>query len=194
MADFPIAVLGAGAIGRSHVERLLRTPGFQLVGVAEPSLEGARWCEERQLRSFARHEDLLEQTRPAGVIIATPNATHLPLAADCLARGVPVLVEKPVADTLEAAARLVALEREHAVPVLVGHHRRHNPVLQRAREWVQQGRLGRVLTATVLATFHKPAAYFEASWRRSPGGGPVLINLIHDIDMLLYLLGPLQGV
>jgi predicted dehydrogenase len=103
-------------------------------------------------------------------------------------------VEKPIADSMGAAAQLVQLERETGVPVLVGHHRRHNPIVQRARQWIAQGRLGRVVTATALATFFKPAAYFDVPWRRSPGGGPVLINLIHDIDMLLHLLGDVRSV
>lgn len=192
--EFPVAVIGAGVIGRSHIERVLRTPGFELVGVAEPSPEGARWCETRLVPVFEHHEALLDHCRPAGVIVATPNATHLDVAATCLARGVPVLIEKPVTDTLAAAERLIALERGHGVPVLVGHHRRHNPIVQRARQCIEDGQLGQVLTATALAHCFKPPGYFDMAWRRSPGGGPVLINLIHDIDMLLYLLGPATQV
>jgi predicted dehydrogenase len=190
----PLAVVGAGAIGRSHVERILRTPGVVLAGVAESGEAGRQWCAERQLPCYPDHHALLRATRPAGAVIATPNATHVAIAADFLAAGVPVLVEKPIADSLHDAARLVHLQRETAIPVLVGHHRRHNPVVQRAREWIAEGRLGRVVAATVLAAFYKPDAYFDLAWRREPGGGPVLINLIHDIDLLLFLLGDARSV
>lgn len=194
MEAFPIAVVGAGAIGRAHIGRILSTPGFALAGVAEPDEAGARWCAQHGLRTFADHRALLEAARPRAVVVATPNATHVDVSSDCLAAGVPVLLEKPVADTVAAGLRLLEAERRTGVPVLVGHHRRHNPVLQRARQWVDEGRLGRVVSATAIASFYKPESYFELAWRRSAGGGPVLINLIHDIDMLLFLLGDVAAV
>jgi predicted dehydrogenase len=188
--DFRIAVIGAGAIGRSHVERVLATQGFQLVGVAEPRESGRAWCAGRGVDTYASHRELLDATRPDGAIVATPNQTHLEVSAECIGLGVPVLLEKPLADTVEAAGRLVDLRRTSGVPVLVGHHRRHNPILQRARELVRDGRLGRIVAAHAMATFYKPSPYFDVSWRRQPGGGPVMINLIHDVDMLVFLLGP----
>jgi predicted dehydrogenase len=111
-----------------------------------------------------------------------------------MALGIPVLVEKPVTDTLSAAECLIQMEKDTGVPVLVGHHRRHNPILQRARQIVAEGRLGQVLSATVMANFYKPEGYFDVAWRRQSGGGPVLINLIHDIDMLVFLLGEVHAV
>ena len=80
------------------------------------------------------------------------------------------------------------------MPVLVGHHRRHNPINTRARSILQEGRLGRVVTANVMCTVLKPDAYFDAAWRRQPCGGPVLINLIHEIDMLRFLCGEITEV
>jgi predicted dehydrogenase len=192
-AAISIGVVGAGAIGRAHVERILRTPGAVLAGVAEPGEAGRQWCEQRGVAWFPEHGALLEATRPQGMVVATPNATHVAIAEECMAFGTPVLVEKPLADRLDDAARLVHLERSSGVPVLVGHHRRHNPVLQRAREWIAEGRLGQVVNAVALACVFKPASYFELAWRREAGGGPVLINLIHDVDMLLYLLGPARA-
>jgi predicted dehydrogenase len=107
---------------------------------------------------------------------------------------VAALVEKPLADTVREAQALVDAQARTGVPVLVGHHRRHNPISRRAREIVDSGRLGRLVTASALATFLKPEPYFEAPWRRQKGGGPILINLIHDIDMLRFLLGEIESV
>lgn len=194
MHKFPLAVIGAGVIGRTHIERILKTPEFALVGVAEPGEASRQWCAERHIPTFDNHPALLEATRPQGVVIATPNATHVEVAADCMARGIAVLIEKPVADTLAAAERLIQIAQDTGVPVLVGHHRRHNPILQRARQIMAEGRLGQVLSANVMANFYKPEAYFDVPWRRQAGGGPVLINLIHDIDMLVYLLGEVRAV
>jgi predicted dehydrogenase len=194
MQKFPLAVIGAGVMGQTHIERILKTPEFALVGVAEPSEVGRQWCAERHLPTFESHTALLEATRPQGVVIATPNATHVEVAADCMALGLAVLIEKPVADTQAAAERLIQLEKDTGVPVLVGHHRRQNPILQKARQIVADGRLGQVVSASVMANVYKPAAYFDRAWRRQAGGGPVLINLIHDIDMLVYLLGDVRAV
>ncbi len=194
MSSTRLAVIGAGAIGRAHIERILHTPGLALAGVADPAPATQALAQAAGVPWFADHRQLLEQTRPHGAIVATPNASHVDVAWDCLQRGVAALVEKPVADTVEAAQRLVAAEAAHQVPVLVGHHRRHNPINRRAKELIAQGRLGRLVAATALALFLKPESYFEAAWRREPGGGPVLINLIHDIDMLRFLVGEISEV
>lgn len=194
MSSTRLAVIGAGAIGRAHVGHILRTPGLALAGIADPAPAAQALAQAAGVPWFADHRSLLAQARPQGAVVATPNVSHVDVACDCLQRGVATLVEKPVADTVEAARRLVAAEAAHQVPVLVGHHRRHNPINRRARELIAQGRLGRLVAATALALVLKPERYFEAAWRREPGGGPVLINLIHDIDMLRFLVGEVTEV
>jgi len=99
-----------------------------------------------------------------------------------------------VADTVAEARKLADAVARTGVPVLVGHHRRHNPINQRARALIADGKLGRIVSATALATFLKPDPYFDLAWRRQAGGGPILINLIHDIDMLRFLLGEVTQV
>ena len=193
-ARLPVAVLGAGAIGRMHIERILAHPDVSLAGIADPSDAGRALAESLGAPWAADHRSALERFQPQGAIVATPNATHVPVAMDCLAQGVAALVEKPVADTVAEAQALVDAQARSGVPVLVGHHRRHNPINRRAREIVASGRLGRIVTANVMATFFKPEAYFEADWRRQPGGGPVLINLIHEIDQLRFLCGEITQV
>lgn len=190
----PIAVFGAGAIGRMHIERIVGHEQVSLAGIADPSGDAHALAERLGVAWFAEPHELLERVRPAAAIIATPNATHTGLAAECLARNIPVLVEKPIADTLQNAQRLCELAESSGVPVLVGHQRRHNPVLRRARELVREGLLGRAVSATVMATWLKPDSYFEMAWRRQAGGGPVLINMIHDIDLLRFLLGEVVSV
>ena len=190
----PIALIGAGAIGRTHLERLQRSDRLALAGIADPTAPGRAAAEAAGVPWFADHRALLDALRPAGAIVATPNATHVAIALDCLAAGAAVLVEKPVADSVEDARRLVEAESRHGMPVLIGHHRRHNPVIRRAREIVAAGRLGRIVAVNALATFLKPDSYFEAAWRRERGGGPVLINLIHDIDLLRFLVGEIASV
>jgi predicted dehydrogenase len=104
-------------------------------------------------------------------------------------------VEKPLAETLGDARRLADAEAAGRVPVLVGHHRRHSGLLETAREVIASGRLGRIVAVNGSATFRKPDAYFrDAPWRARRGGGPILINLVHEIDNLRMLLGELVQV
>ena len=190
----PLAVIGAGLIGRTHIDRILRHPALHLAAIVDPTPAGQALAASLGVPGFATHAEMLDKTAVRGAVVATPNVTHVPLATDCLRRGVAVLVEKPVADTVDEARELVRVQAETGVAVLVGHHRRHNPINRRARALVAEGRLGRIVTASALATFLKPASYFDVAWRRQPGGGPILINLIHDIDMLRFIVGEIDSV
>ncbi|MBU9400117.1 Gfo/Idh/MocA family protein [Burkholderia multivorans] len=194
MARRRLAVIGAGAIGRMHVERARVHPQVEVVAIADPSPAAEQFARAEGLRWFADYAAMLDEVRPDGAIVATPNATHVAVGLACIARGVPALIEKPVSDSVDAADAMSRAAREAGVPLLVGHHRRHNPILRRAREIVQSGRLGRPVAANALATFYKPDAYFDVEWRRQAGGGPVLINLIHDIDIMRFLLGEIVEV
>ena len=194
MQPVRLLLIGAGVIGRTHIDRIGRDPHLALAGIAEPSAAGKALAEQLGVPWAASHLELLDRTQAQGAIVATPNASHVGMAIDCLERGVAALVEKPVADTVTEALALVQAQQRTGVPVLVGHHRRHNPINSRARSIVQNGRLGRVVTANVMCTVLKPDAYFDAAWRRQPGGGPVLINLIHEIDMLRFLCGEITEV
>ena len=189
-----IAVIGAGVIGKTHIDRILRNPQLVLAGIADPTPAGEALAMSFGVPWFADHRGLLERAGPQGAVVATPNSSHVPVALDCLERGIAALVEKPVADTVAEAQLLVDAQARTGVPVLVGHHRRHNPINRRAREIVQSGRLGRLVAVNVMATFLKPDAYFDVAWRREPGGGPILINLIHEIDMLRFLVGEIASV
>ena len=189
-----LALIGAGIIGKTHIDRIQRHPELTLAGIADPTPTGKAMAEGLGVPWAAEPGVLLDQVRPQGAIVATPNVAHVPVALECLARGIPALVEKPVADTLDEARKLTQTVARTGIPVLVGHHRRHNPINQRARALIEEGRLGHIVSATALATFLKPDPYFDVAWRRQAGGGPILINLIHDIDTLRFLLGEVAEV
>ncbi|MDE2418305.1 MAG: Gfo/Idh/MocA family oxidoreductase [Burkholderiales bacterium] len=194
MPKTPIAVIGAGAIGRTHIDRIVRSDSLQLAAIADPTDAGKALAQSLNVPWFADHHSMLDRTQPRGAVVATPNSMHISMAVDCLECGVAALVEKPVADTVAEAQVLVDAQSRTGVPVLVGHHRRHNPINRRARDILQSGQLGRVVTANVMATFLKPDPYFNVAWRREKGGGPILINLIHEIDMLRFLLGEIASI
>jgi predicted dehydrogenase len=132
--------------------------------------------------------------RPDGLIVATPNALHVEHGLAAVAAGIPALVEKPLAADVGSATRLVEAAERAGVPLLVGHHRRHNPLIREAKAIVDSGRLGRLVAVHAFFWLLKPDPYFDVAWRREPGGGPILINLIHDVDLLRHLCGEIVAV
>lgn len=190
-----IAVVGAGLIGRAHAERIAAHTGCALAGLADPSPAAQALADELRTPLFNDLGALLAAVRPDGVVLATPNALHVGGALQCLSAGVPVLVEKPVADTVADAQRLVDAAHQCGVPVLVGHHRRHSATMAAARAHITSGRLGRLVAVSGSATFVKPDSYFvQGPWRIKAGGGPILINLVHEMDNLRALMGEMTMV
>jgi predicted dehydrogenase len=190
-----IAVAGAGLIGRTHIALTQASVECALCGIVDPAPSAVPTAHTAGVPLYSSLTDLFAAQRPDGVILATPNRLHVAQALECIAAGVAALVEKPVADSVEEGVRLCdAAERAHA-KILVGHHRVHSPLLATARAIVQSGKLGRLVAVTGSAMFYKPDGYFdEAPWRRQPGGGPILINLIHEIGNLRALCGEIVAV
>ena len=195
MAAVRIAVIGAGTIGRTHIA-VLRSgyPDFTLAAVADPSPAAAGEALQLAYPVFSAYEEMLDRVRPDGAIVAVPNRMHLAAGLACVSRGIPILIEKPIADDVASALELVETAERAGVPTLVGHHRRHNPIMRKAAEIVAGGGIGRVVAANALWLSHKPKPYFDVAWRTEPGGGPVLINAIHDIDCLRMLCGDVESV
>lgn len=194
MAKLRLALFGAGMIGREHANLVIGHPEAELAGIADPTPAAADYAGRLGAAHFADYVELLDQVRPDGVIVALPNNLHLPAGLACIARRIPCLIEKPVADTLHAARRLAVASEEAGVPVLVGHHRRHSPDIRKARDLVRAGALGRLVTVNGMCLVDKPDGYFEADWRRRAGGGPLLINLIHEVDSLRFICGEIHSV
>jgi len=194
MSKLRLAIIGAGAIGRAHTDLALRHPDWTVSALADPSEEAASFASSRNLAWFGNYEEMFDAVPLDAAIIATPNDTHLEVGIACIARGIAVLVEKPIAPTVEEAQALTSAADKAGIPLMVGHHRRHNPLLRKACDLIKDGRLGRPVSATVMANFLKPDSYFEATWRRLPGGGPILINLIHEIDLMRFLFGEIESL
>jgi predicted dehydrogenase len=190
-----MAVAGAGAMGRRHVEVVARCADCRLTALVDPAPAAAGIACAANVPLFDSLDDLFAREKPDGVIVATPNRMHAEHALACVAAGIPALIEKPLADSVEAARRVCEAGESANVPLLAGHHRQHNPLMAKAVEIVKSGTLGGIVAVTGTAMFYKPDSYFEEGpWRREPGGGPVLINLIHEIGNLRALCGEIAAV
>jgi predicted dehydrogenase len=144
---------------------------------------------------FHNLEGCLMAVAPSGVIVSSPNAFHYDQAYLCVERDIPVLIEKPITSTYDNALRLVDLVARRKAKAIVGHHRAHSPLMVAAKAVIDDGRLGGLVAIQGSAIFYKPPEYFDAGpWRRGPAGGPILINLIHEIGIMRALCGEISAV
>lgn len=194
MSALKLALIGAGLIGQKHLELVAANADCKLVAICDTQASGAALAEKYGARFYQHYTTMLTEVAPDGVIIAAPTQLHAEIGVSCAERGVHMLVEKPIAATLQEAQSLLKAAEAYGVQLLVGHHRRHNPLVQQARAMVQSGTLGKLVAVSALFTLLKPADYFQVAWRAQPGGGPVLINLIHDIDNLRFICGEIESV
>lgn len=180
-------MVGGGLIGARHAAAVQAHGGCFLVGVVDPDPKLHR---DPQVRYFADMADVEEAVD--GAIIATPTHLHARHAVFAAGRGWAVLIEKPVASTLAEADAIVQAVEAANVASLVGHHRRYHPSVARLREVVRAG-IGTPVTATLIWAMRKPDAYFDGNWRTA-GGSPVMINLVHDVDLVRYVMGEIVDV
>ena len=185
-----LAVIGAGQIGRQHAALITAQQDCSLVAICDIDPTARAVAERYGVPFYSATQELLDHERPHAAIIATPNAEHARDSVLCIRSGVHVLIEKPIADTLDSARQIIAATHTEGASVLVGQHRRHNPLVQQTHEILQSGVLGQPVGVSVLWTLCKPDDYYDQAWRCAPpAGGPTLINLIHDLDSLRYWCG-----
>jgi len=189
-----IAVIGAGVIGARHVGVVSSERALAFAALADPAPRTEAVAREHGVPWFADYRTMLDEVRPDGVVVASPNRLHVPMALACIERRIPVLIEKPIADSLAEAQSIDRAARTAGVPVLVGHHRRHNPLMRRAKAFIAEGGLGMVVAAAAFSLRRKHDAYYDVAWKREPGGGPVLINGIHEVDNLRMLCGEIASI
>jgi len=140
---------------------------------------------------------MLEELRPDGIVAAVPNDMHLEVTREAAKRGVAVLLEKPVAGTMDDAREIIRIVNDTKIPFQIGHHRRSSMLMKQAKEIIESGRLGRMIGASVMWMSKKPDPYFgeQFKWRITAGvGGPLLINSIHDIDDLRFTMGEIESI
>ena len=195
MPPVKLAVIGLGLMGSRHVEIVQAFDGCDLVGVCDLNPDLRAIADRHDIPFFQDIGEMLDHTKPDGAILATQSVEHVETFEACARRGVHTLIEKPVADTTEAALRIAELADATNTQVLVGHHRRHNPLVKAAHSIVKGGEIGDLLAVSMMWTLMKPEGYFDIAWRSvRPDGGPVLINLVHELDILRYLCGEINQV
>lgn len=197
-----IGIIGTGNISRAHLRAYLQFPEeVQVVALAdiEPgkaetaraefALDGARVYEDATTMLASENLDL--------VSIATPPGTHCELSVQALEAGVHVIVEKPMAPSLEECDRMLEAQRRSGKLLSVIAQNRFRDDMAQLKAVLDSGRIGRIAHARIASAWWRGRAYYDLWWRgtwASEGGGPTLNHAIHHIDLALWLLGRPQAV
>ncbi len=195
MTPTRIAVAGAGYIGQAHMGVILKSPSCVLSAIVDPSPAALALATQAGVPWFKSIEELLANHRPDGLVLATPNHLHVPQALQSIDAGLPILLEKPMATSVADGEQLLRVVNAAGAKVLIGHHRAHSPIMAKAREVLDSGKLGQLVAVMGSATFYKPDQYYaDGPWRAELGGGPILLNMIHEVHNLRMLCGEIVAV
>ena len=189
-----LAVIGAGFIGKKHIQTIAAQSGADLVAISDIAPDAADIADQYGVPFHTDVRDMLASVKPDGVVVCTPTVLHLEPTLAALEAGAHVLLEKPIASSLEDARAIVAGAEQADRSVLVGHHRRFNPTLARARDIVSGGDIGSLVLVNGQWSVKKHEGYFSPSWRKERAAGPVLTNLVHEIDTIRFVCGEIRSI
>ena len=195
-----ISVVGAGQIGKRHIE-MIQVNHYQklctLHSIVDPNPEAIQLASYLGVPHFSDLGALLVQTnKPDGIVLATPNPMHVSQAMQCIEHAIPTLIEKPIATTVTDGLTLCNVVERSKIPVLIGHHRRHSGIMAASCDVIASGCLGRLVAVQGAFMLYKAEneGYFDPEWRKTAGGGPILLNMIHEIGNLRSLCGEIAAV
>lgn len=195
-APLKVAIVGCGGIAHRHAQAYAATGRTELVGLVDVIPEHADdYVAKYGSTRYADVATLLRQAQPDLVSVATPPGSHAEIAAEVLRSGASVLIEKPPTPTLAELDLIAAAEQAGGGQTYVVFQHRHGSAARRAAELLGAGALGQPLVAVCETQWFRPDGYFDPDWRGTwvgEGGGPTLGHGIHQIDLLLHLLGPWQ--
>ncbi|NQX28236.1 Gfo/Idh/MocA family oxidoreductase [Microbacteriaceae bacterium VKM Ac-2854] len=193
------AVVGCGDISALHLAAIGTVADAELVAVCD--IEAGRLAiaaTAYAVPGFLDAEELFDVAKPDVVHICTPHNTHAALAIAALERGISVVLEKPLAHTREEGERVVAAAAASGAKIAVCFQNRYNQPVERMRELLDSGAVGAVRGASATVVWHRTAEYYaDRPWRGTwaGGGGGLLMNqAIHTLDLVQWLVGDVESV
>ncbi|WP_316570521.1 Gfo/Idh/MocA family oxidoreductase [Neobacillus sp. YIM B06451] len=201
MTKLKFAILGCGRISYKHVEALIKNSEYaELVAVCDIDEKQAVGRKEQyeagiqgsNVKVYTDYIEMLEKEQLDVVTIATESGYHAKHAIDCMNSGAHVLVEKPMALSVEDADNMIAVAKEKGKKICVSHQNRFNPPIQKLRRAIEEGRFGRIMSGTARILWTRDMNYYkQAPWRGTAAldGGTLMNQCIHNIDLLQWMLG-----
>lgn len=192
------ALIGCGRIAANHIRAALENrleiaavcdvrPEAMEVLLKKFGLEGSA-----SIRRYTDYQRMLQETAPDLAAIATESGLHARIALDCMNRRIPVIIEKPMAMSMEDAEEIIRRSEETGVQVCACHQNRFNLAVQETRKALEAGRFGRLSHGSVHVRWNRNRAYYaQAPWRGTwaQDGGCLMNQCIHGIDLLRWMMG-----
>lgn len=195
-----VALTGFGRVAQRHVDamRALDPEAARWVAVCDID-ESARSAAARALDVpvFERYADMLAEAEPDVVVLATPSGLHPEQAIRAAEQGIHVITEKPMATRWTDGRRMVEAARAAGTELFVVKQQRYSPLVRALRRAIDQQRFGRIYAANLNVFWTRPQSYYDlAPWRGTweLDGGALMNQAIHYIDLLQWLLGPVESV
>ena len=193
-----IALVGCGRISRNHFDAIRKIDGLTLTAVADIVPERARGAgEQENVPAFFSLDEMLREADCDVVVVSTPSGLHAAQGAMAARAGKHVITEKPMAITLTQADDLVKACDEAGVLLFVVKQNRLNPPIQLLRRAIEAGRFGRIYLANTTVRWQRPPEYYEAEpWRGTWefDGGAIMNQASHYVDLMQWLVGPVESV
>lgn len=201
MSKLKFAILGCGRISYKHVEALINNKDYaELVAVCdlieEKAVERKKQYEieigNTNVKVYTDYQEMLKNEDLDVVTIATESGYHGRHAIDCLNNNTHVLIEKPMALSIEDANDIIALAKEKNKKICVSHQNRFNPPIQKLRRAIEEGRFGKLINGTARILWTRDDNYYkQAPWRgtKDLDGGTLMNQCIHNIDLLQWMMG-----
>ena len=192
-------IIGCGMIAQFHAKSILEIEGAELAAAFDAYAPGAdRFAEQYHIKAYYDLDTLLASPDIDAVSICTPSGLHTDQAIAAMKAGKHVVCEKPMSLTLADADRLIAAEKETGMKVCIISQYRFAAATQEVKRAIEAGAFGRITHASLSMRYYRTNAYYESgAWRGTwamDGGGALMNQGIHGIDVFRYLLGPVKTI
>ncbi len=190
------ALIGCGRISPNHIQAA-KNNNLEIVAIcdidpANMDDKKAKFELSDSVRMYTDYKEMIEAEKPELVAIATESGKHASIAIDCINAGCNVIIEKPIALSLEDADRIIEAADKKGVKVCANHQNRFNKSIQKIREAIEKNRFGKMFYGTAHIRWCRDHEYYDrASWRGTweQDGGALMNQCIHNIDLLRWMMG-----
>ena len=196
---FSIGILGCGMIANYHAKAIREIPGARLAGAFDKHLDrGRSFCETYGICQFDSMEAMLSSDEVDVVCICLPSGLHYGTMQECIRYGKHVIVEKPMTFTTGQADEIIAMADAAGVQVTVISQLRYSQAVSTLKDALQQGYFGKPVTFDIYMKYYRdPEYYSSSSWKGTlemDGGGALMNQGVHGVDLLQYIAGPVVSV
>lgn len=192
------ALVGCGRVAPSHIKAAVEN-GFEILAVCDidsthidDMFARAVPCDSENIRRYSSFREMFDTEKPELVSIALPSGLHAEAAKEAIKRKINVIIEKPMAMSIEDADEIIRLSEEYSVKVSACHQNRFNIAVQEMRAALEKGRFGKLSNAAITVRWGRGEGYYkQADWRGKfeSDGGTLMNQCIHGIDLLRWMCG-----